>query len=311
VGETVFVTTEEASKYVGEKRKELSMIFHFEHMAVDTINNKWFIRKYRLHRLKKALSKWQYDLSGKKYPDDGPGWNALYFENHDQPRSVSRFGDDQVYWRESATMLATMLYFQQGTPYIFQGQEIGMKNAHFTRLDQYKDIETHNIYKIGRNTLHFPHHVMMRKIKYMSRDNARTPMQWDDSTFGGFSTTSPWIEVNPNKDQINVCSQMKDRHSIWSYYKDIIQLRKEHDVIVMGEFIEHFKHRKNIYCYERLYQNEQLIIICNGTSKKSTIDLSNLMKHNEYQCLLSNYEVGIVENRFELRPFEARVYIKK
>lgn len=310
VGETVFVSTKEASKYVGEHRNELNMIFHFEHMAVDTINNKWFLRPYRIKRLKRVLSKWQNDLSGLKYKQDGSGWNALYFENHDQPRSVTRFGNDSTYWKESAKMLATMLYFQQGTPYIYQGQEIGMTNAHFTDLSQYQDIETHNIYKLGRSLLRFSHKTMMRKIKYMSRDNARTPMQWDNSEYAGFSQTLPWIEVNPNKDNINVDNQLNDQDSIFKYYQKIIQIRKQHDVVILGKFEEHFKTNPHIYCYSRRLNHDHLLILCNGTNKNRRITIKKLVNPAEYHCILSNYTNVNIQEVINLRPYEAIVLMK-
>jgi len=311
VGETVFVNTKEASDYVGEHRNELNMVFHFEHMEVDTFNNKWFIVKFIPKKLKRVFSKWQNDLSGKKYPEAGQGWNALYLENHDQPRSVSRFGCDTLYWKESAKMLATVLYFQQGTPYIYQGQEIGMTNAHFEKLDQYKDIETHNIYKIGRSVLKFSDKVMMRKIKYMSRDNARTPMQWDDSKFAGFSDSTPWIEVNPNKREINVERQLHDEDSILRYYKKIIALRSQFDVVVYGDYKEHLEKHNKLFMYERTYKNQSLVVIANFSSKPVNVKLPNKFAGENYEVLLSNYYVvGDLKN-FIAKPYEGRVYLKK
>lgn len=196
VGECGLVTPEGALTYISKEKEELNMLFSFDHMAADTIIVKWFLRKFKLKRLKKALTKWQYEINGK-------GWNTLYLENHDQPRSINRFGnlDFRI---KSATLLAMFVFLQQGTPFIYEGEEIGMTNPGFENLDDYKDVETHNVYKLGREKLHFSDKVMMRKIKYMSRDNARTPMQWDDSDNAGFSDAKPWIKVNPNYPYINV-----------------------------------------------------------------------------------------------------------
>ena len=311
VGETVFVTTMEALEYVGEKREELDMVFHFEHMAVDTINNKWFITKFKPKKLVKVLSKWQEDLNGRKHPEFGEGWNALYFENHDQPRSVSRFGCDGVYWQTSAKMLATALYFQKGTPYIYQGQEIGMTNAHFVRLEQYKDIETHNIYKIGRSMLHFTHKRMMKKIKYMSRDNARTPMQWTNEKYAGFSKTSPWIEVNPNKNVINASLQQTDPDSILSYYKQIIALRKKHRVLIHGEYREWRQPSPNLYIYERKEDAECIVVMTNFSRKSILPRIPNVLARENFEYLMGNYGMQPLSPHQQMRPYEARVYLLK
>ena len=213
VGETVLIDADEALRYTGGEKRELDMLFTFEHTSVDTINNiKWFIRKFKPKRLKRVLDRYQKVLNNK-------GWNTLFFENHDQPRVVSRWGNTEKYHNESAKLLATILYFQQGTPFVYQGQEIAMTNADFTCLDEYKDVETHNIYKIGRKTFRFTHKRMMGKIKYMSRDNARTPMQWDDSINAGFSNGTLLIIFNSNFKNINVKKSIKDKDSVYNYYK--------------------------------------------------------------------------------------------
>ncbi|HOO44011.1 MAG TPA: alpha-glucosidase, partial [Bacillota bacterium] len=227
VGETAFVNPKTADLLTNPNRHELSMVFQFEHMAADNHVVKWFIKKFKPMNLKKPLSKWQNKLNGK-------GWNTLYLENHDQSRSISRFGSPDKRF-ESGTMLATMLYFQQGTPFIYQGQEIGMINASFEKLEQYQDIETHNIYKLGRK-LGMSHKRMMKKIKHMSRDNARTPMPWDDSKFGGFSDHAPWLEVNPHYKEINVAKEHTLEKSIFNYYQKIISLRKSYPIITYGEY---------------------------------------------------------------------------
>ncbi len=303
VGETVFVSTKEALKYVDENNHELSMIFHFDHMSVDNIF-KWFIRPFKLRKLKKILSKWQNDINGK-------GWNSLYLENHDQPRIVSRWGDDKEYRIESAKSLATMIYFQQGTPYIYQGQEIGMTNAYFKDLSQYKDVETYNIYKLGREKLHLSHKRMMKKLQYMSRDNARTPMQWSDDVFAGFSTVEPWIEVNSNYKDINVLNSKEKKDSIYQYYKKIISLRKQYDIIVYGDYKEHDKKNKYLYIYERNLNNEKLLVITSFTKKKVLFKIPEGINVEKVKLLLSNYEVNESLTDFYTRPYEARVYLIK
>jgi len=257
VGETVMINPQTALKYIEEGRDELNMVFQFDHMGVDNYYIKWFLRKFKPRRLKKVMRKWQLALAGK-------GWNALYFENHDQPRSINRFGS-LSYHIKSAKMLATYLYFQQGTPFIYQGQEIGMTNPGFNELSQYRDVETFNIYRIGRK-FGFSDKRMMKKIKYMSRDNARTPMQWSSDYQAGFTAGTPWIEVNPNYKHVNVEAEMEDNDSILQYYRKIINLRKEHSVVIYGNYREHYKNSNKIAVYERNYQNSKLFVVVNFTS---------------------------------------------
>lgn len=296
VGECVFITPEIALTYIQEGIDELNMVFQFDHMAADNFLVKWFPTKFKLRKLKKALSKWQYKINGK-------GWNSLYFENHDQPRSVSRFGSLK-YHKESAKMLATYLFLQQGTPFIYQGQEIGMTNPSYDDLNDYKDVETHNIYKFGRTKLKLSHKKMMKKIKLMSRDNARSPMQWDDSINAGFSNYTPWLKVNNNYKEINVNKNLLDDDSILNYYKKIIKLKKESKTLIYGDYLEHNKNSKKIAMYERNLDGEKYIIIANFTDKevkiKSKYDLETM------ELVLANYQ----NNSKKLRPFEARVYKK-
>ncbi|MGD9909636.1 MAG: alpha-glucosidase [Candidatus Izemoplasmatales bacterium] len=298
VGETAFVSPETALKYIDEDIRELDMVFQFDHMAADIHYVKWFMKKFKPINLKKPLSKWQRGL----YPN---GWNSLYLENHDQPRSVSRFGSVEYHY-ESATMLATMLYFQQGTPYIYQGQELGMTNIEFDDLDDYKDIESHNIYHFGRKLM-MSHGRMMHKLKKMSRDNARTPMQWSHEENAGFTTNQPWIKINRNYEKINVTDEETDPKSILNYYKQIVALRKMYPVIVYGKYEDIQFHHKTLYAYSRTLEKEKLIVVCNLSDRdlklKSSINLS------EYQCVLHNYDE--VSNETLLKPYEARVYYRK
>lgn len=294
VGETVFVNPKTASKLVNPERKELTMLFQFDHMAADNYYVKWFMKKFKPMNLKKPLSKWQNELDG---------WNTLYLENHDQSRSINRFGSLDYHYH-SATLLATMIYFQQGTPFIYQGQEIGMTNISFEELDKYRDIETHNIYRIGRK-IGISHRRMMKKIKHMSRDNSRTPMQWDNSKYSGFSSNEPWIEVNPNHKEINVENNLNDESSILKYYQEIVKLRKKHPIIVYGDYQDIDFKNKKIYAYSRMFKDEQLFVLCNFTDKLLKIKEYNFLDN---KIILSNYSQN---DKTELKPYEARVYLKK
>ena len=280
VGETVFITPEDAVLYVSPERKELDMVFHFEHMGVDN-RLKWFLKPFKAINLKKILYKWQFALEGK-------GINALYFENHDQPRSVSRFGDDQNYHYASATLLATLLFTLRGVPYIYQGQEIGMTNAYFEDLNAYKDIETHSVYEMGRKSLKLSHKRMMKKIKYMSRDNARTPMQWNKEAHAGFTKGNPWIKVNPNHETINVEASIKDGNSILNFYKHLIKLRKEEPALVYGRFQPYLSHHKSLYVYTRTFKNDTILVIGNHHHKKTKLPIVKNLKV-QGKILLSNY----------------------
>lgn len=295
VGETVFVTPQVAHLLTGPNRKELDMVFQFEHMAADNFYVKWFMRKFRPMNLKRPLSKWQNKLNGR-------GWNTLYLENHDQSRSIDRFGS-LTYRFESATMLATMLYFQQGTPFIYQGQEIGMVNARFESLDQYQDIETHNIYKLGRK-LGMSHKRMMKKIMHMSRDNARTPMQWDATKNAGFSSHKPWLAVNPIYKEINVLSEKDKEESIFRYFQKIISLRKQYPVIVYGEYQDIDFRNWQVYSYRRFDSESELVVVCNFTDKL----IGYAKEYPDHQLLLTN----VKEHKEKtLMPYECSVYYKR
>jgi oligo-1,6-glucosidase len=294
VGETVFVNPKKARDLIHPERRELTMLFQFDHMAADNYFVKWFMRKFKPFRLKKALSKWQNELDG---------WNTLYLENHDQSRSVSRFGNEEYHY-ESATLLATILYFQQGTPFIYQGQEIGMLNASFPNLEDYQDIETHNIYKFGRK-IGLSHRRMMNKIKKMSRDNARTPMQWNDNKYAGFSDSEPWLKVNPNYKRINVEKDITSKNSIFNYYRKIVELRKKNPVIIYGDYRDIDYKNRHLYIYERKLDETSLYVIANYSDKPKAIKEYDFLK---YELILSNYDENSLDH---LKPYEARVYIKK
>jgi oligo-1,6-glucosidase len=304
VGETPGVTPREGILYTDPSRHELNMVFQFEHVDLDSgPGGKWDIRPWSLADLKKTMTKWQKELEGK-------GWNSLYLNNHDQPRAVSRFGDDGKYRVESAKMLATFLHMMQGTPYIYQGEEIGMTNVRFPSIEDYRDIETLNMYKERVEEYGEDPQEVMEKIYYKGRDNARTPMQWDDSENAGFTTGTPWIQVNPNYKEINVKAALADPNSVFHYYKKLIQLRKQHDIIVYGTYDLILEDDPYIYAYTRTLGNEKIIVITNFSEHTPVFRLPDDITYNTKELLISNYDVDEAEELKEirLRPWEARVY---
>lgn len=305
VGEMPGVSIEEAKLYTGENRNELNMVFQFEHTDIGNGKyGKWHKHSFKLTELKKIMSKWQKGLQNE-------GWNSLYWNNHDQPRVVSRFGDDKKYWKESAKMLATCLHMMKGTPYIYQGEEIGMTNVKFEDLNDYKDIEIINAYndlvvKNGRS-----HDEMMEGIYDRGRDNARTPMQWNDSENAGFTTGKPWIKLNPNYSKINAESQINDEDSIFNYYKKLIKIRKNNKVVVYGDYDLILDDGEEIYAYVRTLEDEKLLVICNFTNNNTKFELPNNINSNYKRILIANYE-DCKEKTLKdinLRPYECRVYL--
>ncbi|GIM29618.1 alpha-glucosidase [Clostridium polyendosporum] len=305
VGETPGVTTEEAMKYVGDNRNELNMVFQFEHMGLgDGPDGKWNNLPFNLNDLKRIMTKWQKGL-------ENGGWNSLYWNNHDQPRVVSRFGNDNRYWKQSAKMLATCLHMMQGTPYIYQGEEIGMTNVAFESIEDYRDIETINAYNELVNIKGKDPVEMMAGIYGRGRDNARTPVQWDDNENAGFTTGTPWIKVNPNYKQINVKSQLEDEDSIFNYYKKLISIRKKNEIIVYGTYHLILEDHKEIYAYTRTLGEEKLLVICNFTESTPVFNLPEEIKYNSKEFIIGNYVADCVESieSFELKPYETRVYL--
>ena len=304
VGEASGVTLEEAKKYASADGSELNMVFQFEHVGSGPEGNnrfgKWDSHKMSLPVWKKILSKWQTGLEGK-------AWNSLFLANHDQPRSVSWFGNDSAEYREiSAKMLATCLHMMQGTPYVYQGEELGMCNAYFDKLEDYRDIESLNAYKELTETCGVSHEEMMGYLKRISRDNARTPMQWDDSANAGFTTGTPWIKVNSNYKTVNAKQQTTDPDSVFSYYKELIRLRHENDIIVYGEYELLEPQNEELFIYTRTWNSEQLMVLCNFTDKDVVIPAAVMAQiPADAQILISNH-VGNLEA--VLRPYEARVY---
>ncbi len=301
VGETPGVTPEIAAMYVGKDRNELNMVFQFEHMDLDKGEN-YYKFTWDLLEFKKIMKKWQEGLYEK-------GWNSLYLNNHDQPRMVSRFGNDGKYRVESAKMLATMIHTQQGTPYIYQGEEIGMTNISFPSIEDYRDIATINLYYKAKEA-GFDEDLIMKGIHYHSRDNARTPIQWNSEKNAGFTTGTPWIKVNPNYEEINVENALKNKNSIFYYYRDLIKLRKKHPVLVYGKFEIVNEDDPDIFAYTRTGENEKLFVILNFTDKERKFKPEVEERYDN--ILISNYEkIEPGNGEYSLRPYEARVYIKK
>ncbi|MFA6739809.1 MAG: alpha-amylase family glycosyl hydrolase, partial [Bacilli bacterium] len=263
---------------------------------------KWLMRPFSLVRFKKVMEKWQ------KCMMEHQGWNSLYWENHDQPRSVGRFHTSSISFRiESAKMLAVAMYFHQGTPYIYQGQELGMTNAPFNTLDQYRDTETLSIYRLSRR-LHIPKWYIMWAIRRKSRDHARTPMQWSNDQYAGFSTVEPWIQVNPNFHEINVEAQEHDSNSVLQFYRKMFRLRKSLAVVKHGDYRLHFRNHRKIYMYSRNCENDSLVIVANFSSSILRFSFPKELDYSKYQLILSTYSTP--RDSLELAPFEARVYQK-
>lgn len=299
VGEANGVNIEDASLWVGEEEGKFNIVFQFEHLDLwDTkINN-----KVDIINLKKILSKWQNGLEGK-------GWNALYIENHDIPRSVSTLGNDTTYWRESATSIAAMYFMMQGTPFIYQGQEIGMTNVRFKTIEEYNDVKTINLYSINK-AKGMSDEDIMKIIWASSRDNSRTSMQWDESANAGFTTGTSWIGVNPNYKEINVARQKKDTDSVFNFYKKMISIKKQNDILIYGKYDLILENHEQIFAYTRTLDNEKVIVICNLTASEAVYEYED--EKLKYDGLvLNNYEVHNHEDTrtIVLKPYETRMYL--
>lgn len=298
VGEANGVKVEDAHLWVGEQEGKFNMVFQFEHLGLwkDQGN-----QGLNLSELKKILTKWQKGL-------EGVGWNALYIENHDLARIVSTLGDDQNYWKESATALGMMYFMMQGTPFIYQGQEIGMTNVKFNQVEDYQDVQSTGLY-YSKLEQGMAHDDIMEIIWATARGNSRTPMQWSQEANGGFTTGTPWLAVNPNYEIINVEAQEKDPHSILNFYKEMIALRKSEDVFIYGSYDLVFEEHTDIYAYTRTLDHKRVLILCNLTNKETGIELDDLSV-SSHQLLLSNISVDEHESIHELtlKPFESRIY---
>lgn len=301
VGETWGATPEVAKLYSNPERKELSMVFQFEHIGLDQIEGKekWDVKQLDLLDLKKVLSKWQIEL-------EGQGWNSLFWNNHDLPRIVSRWGNDKEYRVESAKMLATLLHGMKGTPYIYQGEEIGMTNVRFEDINEYNDIESLNMYK-DRLSKGYSHDEIMTSIYAKGRDNARTPMQWDNSENAGFTTGKPWLAVNKNYEYINVKQCVEDENSIFNHYRKLIDIRKHNDTIVYGDYTLLSPNDKNIFAYSRALNGDKILVVCNFYGNE--VNFKFQQDFNYAEILLSNYNDSstLIEN-LNLRPYEAIMF---
>ncbi|QLG29261.1 alpha-glucosidase [Halorarum halophilum] len=302
VGEMPGVSVDGAREYVSDG--PLDMVFHFEHMRLDAgEGDAWDFRDWELSDLKETFTRWQTGLA-----EDG--WNALYLNNHDQPRMVSRFGDEE-YRVTSAKLLGTLLHTLRGTPFVYQGEEIGMTNVPFESAGQFADVET----------LRYVERMLERDdvegfadiseaVRYGSRDNARTPMQWSDEPNGGFTTGEPWLAVNPNYPEVNVEDARADPNSVWHYYRRLADLREEHDVLVYGRYDLVAPEHPQIYSYLRSLGDERALVVLNFFGDEPRFDLPESIEYGEADLLLANYDVErpAPPDAFDLRPYEARVY---
>lgn len=314
VGEAWGADIDRAKLYSKPDGSEFSMVFQFEHMMLDQEpgKEKWDFCPLPFVKLKKCLEKWQKELHG-------CGWNSLFWDNHDLPRIVSRWGNDKEYRVESAKMLATILHGMEGTPYVYQGEELGMTNVRFESIEQYQDIEIRNMYR-ERLEKGYAEKDIMESIYAKGRDNARTPMQWDDTENAGFTTGTPWMEVNPNYTEINAKKQLQDENSVFHYYKKLIHLRKENSIFVEGDFTLLLPEDENIFAYVREYEGRKLLVAANFTDKEVECPLlkewgvpvsedgADKSRDNGAKLLIHNY--NDLPSRQKLRPYEAMMWEK-
>ena len=307
VGETPFAGTDDAVQYSCLDNTELNMVFQFEHMDLDNAEDgsKWSDRRIPLLELKRSFSNWQRKLYGK-------AWNSLYWCNHDQPRVVSRLGNDtdETWWNKSAKMLAACLHFMQGTPYVYQGEELGMTNYPFSDIRDFRDVESINAYHEYTEILHVDNDKMISYLRNKSRDNARTPMQWDETDEAGFTTGVPWMPVNPNYKRINAAAQIGDEDSVYNYYRKLISLRKEYPIIVNGDFELVGEDNADVFAYLRHWKDQILWVACNFTDRMQKIvsPSSNHAEYRKWHVICDNYSPSgypFEKGQIELRPYEA------
>lgn len=304
VGEMSSTTMENCFKYAGKDENELTMAFNFHHLKVDYKNkNKWELQPFNFLELKNLLNSWQTGMQ------EHNAWNALFWCNHDQPRIVSRMGDDKKYWKKSAKMLAAVVHTLRGTPYIYQGEEIGMTNTYFHKIEKYRDVETLNYYNILLNQ-GYTKEETMKIIMKRSRDNGRTPMQWSPEKNAGFSNGTPWIDVIYNHKDINVEKQKNDPDSILNFYRTLILLRKKYKAISLGATIPLAENHKSVYMYKRVYENQELLVINNFYGEKTEIDLD--FDTAEYTNILSNNNSNKkLENKMKLEPYDSLIFYRE
>ncbi|HJB18586.1 MAG TPA: alpha,alpha-phosphotrehalase [Candidatus Bariatricus faecipullorum] len=303
VGEMSSTTMENCFQYASGDGKELSMVFSFHHLKVDFMGNeKWVLVPADFGKLKQILFDWQTGMA------EHNAWNALFWCNHDQPRVVSRFGEEGKYWKESAKMLATVIHCLRGTPYVYQGEELGMTNAGFTDISQYRDVESINHFRILQDK-GLSESDAYRILQIHSRDNSRTPMQWTGEENGGFTTGTPWISVNPNAETINAEEELAQEDSIFHHYQKLIQMRKDYDVIAYGDITPLERKHPQLFAYKREYQGETLLVINNFYGREMTWECTENLKG--FTCILSNYPDSKAEQTMKLRPYESLVLYRK
>jgi trehalose-6-phosphate hydrolase len=305
VGEMSSTTIDNCIKYSNPDEKELSMVFNFHHLKVDYKNgDKWTLMDFDFKKLKEIFNHWQTGMQ------EGNGWSAVFWCNHDQPRIVSRFGDDKKYHKESAKMLATTIHMLRGTPYIYQGEEIGMTNPYFDNIELYKDVESINYYNILKEQGKDEEEII-KILQVKSRDNSRTPMQWNSSLNAGFTTGTPWLSVAKNYKEINVENSLNDKNSVFYHYQKLIKLRKEYDIIAYGDFKMILEDHEDIFAYVREYKDKKLLVVNNFYDKETLFELPEELGLDEYnsKILISNYKNSPEEfKKIKLRPYESIVY---
>lgn len=301
VGEAPMMTPETALKYITEgENQELDLMFHFQHMEADCIMMDFIHVPFSLTRMKKAFTRWQNMLKGK-------AWNTLYIENHDHPRIISRYGSE-AYRTESGKMLAAMYMLQQGTPFIYQGQEIGMTNISLPDLDMYEDVFVKNNYNVFKKIFGKKRCEHLARIS--TRDNARTPIQWTGGENAGFTTGKPWFYINPNYKEVNAEKELSDPNSLLNFYKKLIRFRKENEIVLKGDYKEYYANSKDLYVYERIYKNQRMLVICSFTEKGVAFEAPEGYDLSKGVKVLGNYESDhICGNGFKTRPYEMRVYM--
>lgn len=301
VGEAPMMTPEKALKYIDESHKELDLMFHFQHMEADCFIMDFFQTKFNLKKMKRAFSSWQEKINGK-------AWNTLYIENHDHPRIISRYGSEK-YRTESGKMLANMFMLQQGTPFIYQGQELGMVNTRLNSLDEYADCFVKNNYAVGMK-MHLGEKRCFENAVKSTRDNSRTPVQWDSTENAGFTTGKPWFPVNKNYKEINARAEAENPNSVLNHYKALIKFKKENEVAVYGSYKEHYKNSDKLFVFERNYNGKRLLVINSFTEENVAFEAPKGFNLEEGKAILCNYENPTVQNNgFKTRPYETRVYV--
>lgn len=302
VGEAPMMTPAKALNYIDERNKELDLMFHFQHIEADAFLIDYLQKPFDLKSMKRAFTSWQNKINGR-------AWNTLYIENHDHPRIISRYGSEK-YRTQSGKMLANMYMLQQGTPFIYQGQEIGMLNTRLDSIDEYEDVFVKNNYEVAKNKLHMKESKCFELAVKSTRDNARTPVQWDDSENAGFTTGKPWFPVNKNYHEINAKKESENPDSILNHYKKLIKFKKESPVAIYGDYKEHYKNSSKLYVYERNYKGSRLLVINSFTEDNVAFEAPKGFELDKGKAILCNYPNPTVQgNGFKTRPYETRVYL--